>query len=184
MVDRRLASDVERRDRDRSGDPDRIPLRGYDASRLRVTSKSWRYEASGRRPTRASWKGPATPKIVGQARRAVTGFAATAGISAIRLDDIRLCVSEAVATAVMHAFRDGQADGTVNISAEFSPAALTVVVTDDGIGLPPRSDSPALGLGLAIIQSLADSMSAVPLARGGSRRSINFNLVHPRPPTT
>ena len=184
MVDWTLAPDVERRERDCSGVPDGTPLRGYDVSRLRVTSESWRYEASGRTPTRASWTGPAAPKIVGQARRAVTGFAATAGIPAIRLDDVRLCVSEAVTNAVMHAFRDGQPDGTVNISAEFSPAALTVVVTDDGPGLPARSDSPAPGSRLAIIQSLADSMSAVPAARGGTRLSINFNLAHPRPPTT
>jgi anti-sigma regulatory factor (Ser/Thr protein kinase) len=72
------------------------------------------------------------------------------------LSDIRLAVSEAVANAVVHAFRE-RAAGTVTVSLTTSdPGWVEVRVTDDGSGMAPRDDSPGLGLGLPLMRHLAD----------------------------
>lgn len=144
-----------------------------------MTSESIREDLSGVVRTRAFWSGPATPVIVPQAHRAVAGFAAAGGLSGVRLVDIRTCVSEAVTNSVLHAFRDGRTDGVIMVSAQFTRAALLVTVADDGIGFLPRSDSPGLGLGLAIIHMLSDAMTIADRARGGTEVSIAFNLVNP-----
>lgn len=152
------------------------------AARLRMVSQSTRGDRSGIVRTRGFWSGPVGPAIVGQARHAVAGFAATGGVSGVHLDDVRVCVSEAVANAVMHAFRDSVTDGTITISAEFSSHALTVIVADDGIGFLPRSDSPGLGIGLPIISALSESMTIATRTGGGTEVTIAFLLVNPTHP--
>src|SRR6059058_2983966 len=49
---------------------------------------------------------PACPESVAQARHLVSGFAAAAGASERRIEDIRLASSEALTNAVRHAYRD------------------------------------------------------------------------------
>jgi anti-sigma regulatory factor (Ser/Thr protein kinase) len=143
-----------------------------------MISASRREDLPGIVRTRGFWSGPARPVIVAHARQAVAAFAA-AGLSEARSDDLRICVSEAVTNAVVHAFRDGQLDGTITISAEFGRDALTVTVADDGVGFRPRSDSPGVGLGLPTISALADSLTVVTRPRGGTEVSIAFHLAHP-----
>jgi len=51
----------------------------------------------------------------------------------------------------MHAYRDRE-PGTVRIFASVGDGALVVVVvSDDGLGMTPRTDSPGIGLGLSLI---------------------------------
>lgn len=150
--------------------------RTSDAAGLRLTSETRMERSSGHVRTRAFWSGPAAPALVGQTRHAVAGVAAGGGVTGARLDDIRICVSEAVSNAVMHAFRGDQATGTISVSAQLSPEAFTVVVKDDGIGFAPRSDSPGLGMGLAMIATLADTMSITTAAGGGTEVMVTFDL--------
>jgi len=170
-----------------SGAPERddaadgASIRSLATNGLRLTSETWRENASERTRTRAFWSGPAVPELVPQARHAVTGVASTGGVAGSRLADVRTCVSEAVANAVMHAFPGNRTAGTIAVSAEFSPGALTLVVKDDGVGFLPRSDSPGLGMGLPIIASLSDSLSIATAARGGTELSFTFNLTAPDP---
>jgi serine/threonine-protein kinase RsbW len=72
-------------------------------------------------------------------------------IARLRREDIALAVSEAVSNAVKHAYPGRNRDGTVELHARISDAMLEVLVCDDGEGMQPRSASPGLGLGLAVI---------------------------------
>ena len=72
-------------------------------------------------------------------------------------DGVALAVTEAVTNAVMHAYRDRE-PGTVRIFASVGDGALVVVVSDDGPGMTPRTDSPGIGLGLSLIAQLSTTV--------------------------
>jgi serine/threonine-protein kinase RsbW/stage II sporulation protein AB (anti-sigma F factor) len=97
---------------------------------------------------------PAESLSIGRARNAVAEFAQEHGANR---DDVALAVSEAVSNSVIHAFR-GRTAGTVDVDARADGDALVVTIADDGVGVMPNPDSPGLGLGLALIGSLADGM--------------------------
>jgi anti-sigma regulatory factor (Ser/Thr protein kinase) len=104
----------------------------------------------------------ATTDSVTQARRAVRPIAVRAGAD---VHAVSVCVSEAVANAVFHAYRD-RAVGDVRIAAEILDGQLEVRVEDDGMGIVPRPDSPGMGLGLPLIASWADHLDIEPLDPG------------------
>ena len=105
----------------------------------------------------ATWSIPALADEVIGIRRAAVQFARSHGVPDDRLADLRLAISEAVSNAVIHAFRLQELPGTVTLSIDITPERFAeVVVRDDGIGMSPRGDSPGLGLGLSVIESIAD----------------------------
>jgi anti-sigma regulatory factor (Ser/Thr protein kinase) len=73
------------------------------------------------------------------------------------LANIRLAVTEACTNVVVHAYPDGH-EGLLEIFATLQEEKLVVVVRDEGSGIAPRADSPGLGLGLALIASLTESV--------------------------
>jgi serine/threonine-protein kinase RsbW len=104
-----------------------------------------------------SWSIPALADEVTGVRREAMRFARRHGVPEDRLADLRLALSEAVSNAVIHAFRTQELPGTVTVSIDITPAQFAeVIVRDDGIGMSARSDSPGLGLGLSVIDRLAD----------------------------
>jgi anti-sigma regulatory factor (Ser/Thr protein kinase) len=102
---------------------------------------------------------------VSDARRQVLEIALETGMPDAELDAVRLAVSEAVANAVLHGYRDGT-DGDVTVFAEADDRQLKVVVTDEGCGMSPHGGSAGAGLGLPLIAELTETMSVRP-ARGG-----------------
>ena len=94
---------------------------------------------------------PACPQSIARLRHAATAFAGRHGASDSQREDIALAVSEAVSNAVKHAYPGRNRDGTVDLHARIRDASLKVLVCDDGEGMQPRSTSPGLGLGLAVI---------------------------------
>jgi anti-sigma regulatory factor (Ser/Thr protein kinase) len=70
---------------------------------------------------------------------------------------VGIVVSEAVTNVVLHAYRDSES-GRVRVSAFLQDTVLTLVVADDGVGISPNPDSPGLGVGLALIGSLAEHL--------------------------
>jgi serine/threonine-protein kinase RsbW len=94
---------------------------------------------------------PARSQSIARLRHAATAFAGRHGASDSQREDIALAVSEAVSNAVKHAYPGRNEDGTVQLYARISDAMLEVLVCDDGDGMQPRSTSPGLGLGLAVI---------------------------------
>lgn len=118
---------------------------------------------------------PAVPDAVAQARDSLTDFAADAGANAEQLEAIRLATSEAVTNAVMHAYDGGQ-KGNVLVSASYIEDEVWLLVADTGKGLRPRSGSPGLGLGLALIAQLADDFQILSRGSGGTELRLRFRL--------
>jgi anti-sigma regulatory factor (Ser/Thr protein kinase) len=116
---------------------------------------------------------PQSPARVRQALREEL-----AGV-AVDIDAVELAVSEAVANVAVHAYRDDRpagADlGRVRISARIDGDELRVVVSDDGVGMSPRADSPGLGLGLPLIAQLSDGLE-IEQRPTGSRMVIRFRI--------
>jgi serine/threonine-protein kinase RsbW len=106
----------------------------------------------------------------------VVGFAQTVGASGRALDNIALAVSEAAANAAVHAFLGMPGPGSIVVTAESTGALMRVVLTDDGTGLSPRSNSPGLGLGLTIIAQLTETLEIVSGGEGGTELRMEFAL--------
>ena len=126
---------------------------------------------------RARWSALATAESVPQIRQAVVDFACANGIAGERAQDVGLAISEAVANAVVHAYRRHTQPGAVHVSAKAEGDWLEVRVIDDGIGIAPRSDSPGLGLGLPLINRLADQAELRERADGdGTELWMRFHM--------
>lgn len=116
---------------------------------------------------------PAVPVSVRQARDAIAEIAAKAGATNGAVDDIRLCVSEAVANVVRHAYRD---DGGLTIVAERTGHELTVVVRDEGVGLGGFQREGDLGYGLRIIEELTSRFAITSAPNMGTEVRMVFLL--------
>jgi anti-sigma regulatory factor (Ser/Thr protein kinase) len=119
---------------------------------------------------------PAAPPAPGLARRAAAEFAAGEGADKDTLAAIALCVSEAVTNAVLHAYRDSDEPGAVEVEACRPNGFLCLYVRDDGCGLKPRIDSPGLGLGLPLISGAASKVEVRSAAAGGTEVVMRFDL--------
>jgi len=107
-------------------------------------------------------------------RHEVSDFAACAGASESELDSVRLAVSEAVTNVVRHAYCDDR--GLIQVMACVVHGELWVLVDDDGRGLRAPSDSPGLGLGLALIATSADGLDIFERGGGGTAVRMRFAL--------
>lgn len=99
---------------------------------------------------------PARPQNVAVVRHALGGLGEALAVDEQMLSDIKLAVTEACTNVVIHAYSNGE--GPLEIDALIEDRLLTVVVRDHGRGIVPRPDSPGLGLGLALIATLAESL--------------------------
>lgn len=90
-----------------------------------------------------------------------------------RVQDLTLAVSEIVANAVLHAYRDG-GSGAITVAAESFDGGMRVRIVDDGMGLSPRSDSPGAGLGLIIAGNVADHLEIERPEEGGTSVCLTF----------
>ena len=124
---------------------------------------------------------PAKPEYITLGRLALTGIARLRSepVSQEVLGDLKLALTEACTNSVRHAYADG--NGHVEIVYELYEDRLVVEVADEGEGFePPTEPSSALeaeeltegGLGIAIIEALADEFEIRERAEGGS--SLRF----------
>jgi anti-sigma regulatory factor (Ser/Thr protein kinase) len=116
----------------------------------------------------------ARPSSVRAAREAVVGSAAGLGLSRDVLDDIRLCVSEAVANVVRYAYLGGP--GEVHVSCDRFRDGALVVVRDFGFGTasgraPQNGDG---GFGWRIIEALADRYTVKSTPEDGTEVWMSF----------
>jgi serine/threonine-protein kinase RsbW len=112
----------------------------------------------------------AVPENISVARRAVVDYARACKAD---VDRVALAISEAVTNVVRHAYR-GRRAGPVRVKAELDHSDLVVTVADEGRGMEPRTDSPGMGMGLAIIGSVAGGMQLQSSDAGGLAMSIRF----------
>src|SRR4051794_7892627 len=99
---------------------------------------------------------PARAENVAVVRHAFGGLGEALDVPDHALADVKLAVTEACTNVVVHAY--GEAEGPMGVSAALRDGRLTVVVSDEGLGIVPRPDSPGLGLGLPLIATLAESL--------------------------
>jgi anti-sigma regulatory factor (Ser/Thr protein kinase) len=125
----------------------------------------------------ASWTIPAVADQVGFVRQSVAEFALGHGVGKPVADGVRLAVSEALTNVIMHAYRHDADLGTATVSVTVSPTRgiLEITVSDDGIGLQPRADSPGIGLGLPLIRQLTDQFDHRRSAAGGTELWMCFS---------
>ncbi len=117
----------------------------------------------------------ATPSNVRTARVAV-GEAAAEHMQSDRLvDDVRLCVSEAVTNVVRHAY--GTKRGAVQVVVEREDGELVVAVRDDGMGLTAsRRRGKSDGFGLKIIDKIATRHTIASAPKTGTEIRMVFEL--------
>lgn len=72
-----------------------------------------------------------------------------------------LIVTELVINSLKHAFPGQNQHGSINVSFTSDGKAWTLVVADDGIGMPKNEDDRKPGLGTGIVEALASQLGAV-----------------------
>ena len=117
----------------------------------------------------------AEPAAASRARHAAVALAGRLGADAEARDSIAVAVTEAVANVIVHAYRDDRR-GQVEVALRGCGNCLEVVVTDAGVGMRPRDDSPGLGLGLGLMAALADVFEVTPSNAGGTAVRLGFRL--------
>jgi serine/threonine-protein kinase RsbW len=118
---------------------------------------------------------PAVPASCGRARDEIR--AALEGL-AVDMAAVALAASEALTNAVVHAYRHRETphpEDRVNVRVTADADGVWVSVTDEGVGMSPREDSPGLGLGLHVIQNLTDQLMIVQ-GEPGTRVHMRFSL--------
>ena len=132
--------------------------------------------ASGARALRFHNAYPAVPESVAAVRAALQSFAKRCRLPPNTIEAITLAASEAATNVVVHAYREVERPGEIEVAAALAADELWVIITDAGSGLRPRPDSPGLGLGLAIIAQVADGVDLVRPAAGGLELRMRFAL--------
>ena len=90
-------------------------------------------------------------------------------VSGETVETVLLATSEAVTNVVLHAYPAPDASGSIEVVAAVVPDEVWVIVADRGAGMTPRTASPGLGLGLAIIAQVADELELL-------RRDVGLEL--------
>ncbi|WP_027626912.1 anti-sigma F factor [Clostridium lundense] len=102
------------------------------------------------------------------ARVAVAAFASQLDPTIDEITDVKTAVSEAVTNSIIHGY--GNEQGTVKIQAFIEGREITVIVSDNGIGIDnvqlamqplytSRPDLERSGMGFTVMESFMDSLS-------------------------
>ncbi len=124
----------------------------------------------------------AEPSSVRTAREALAEAALEVGLSESVVDDLRLCVSEAVTNVVRHAYSDGVGDVLVTLEAVGD--GVLVVVRDFGLGSGTHFVSrpgDEGGFGWKIIRTLTDAYTITTPHEGGTEVAMSFGAQAPGP---
>jgi serine/threonine-protein kinase RsbW len=118
----------------------------------------------------------ARPASVVRVRRALVAYAASVGGDDDLQAAVALAASEAASNAVLHAFV-GREPGELHVAADRHDGQLVITICDEGRGMVPRTDSPGLGMGLALMAHLAESCEVQEPAHGeGTCVTLRFDL--------
>jgi anti-sigma regulatory factor (Ser/Thr protein kinase) len=120
---------------------------------------------------------PAYPSQVPVIRRAVTDIATGWGAGDETLLRIGLAVTEAATNVVVHAYRRPPHDADrIYVRVRRDGLGLVLAVRDTGVGMGPRTDSPGLGLGLALMAHEAERCEIRAAEGGGTEVLLRFEL--------
>jgi serine/threonine-protein kinase RsbW len=120
----------------------------------------------------------AHPLTVGELRAELLAYANRAGACPECCEAVALAASEAITNVVVHAYVDRSEPGAVIVEAwADDDGQLMVKVCDEGVGMVPRTDSPGLGMGLALIAQMADDFRVADRPQEpGAIVSMRFSL--------
>ncbi len=112
------------------------------------------------------------PANIAPVRRAVEAFAAKCNFDEPSRHDIGLCVNEALANVIRHAYQNA-ADQPILITADFADPLMHITIRDwgksiDASKLPaaPRDPLKPGGIGLICLRQLMDEIKFTPLDEG------------------
>ena len=116
----------------------------------------------------------AEPRSLTRLRAALSDF-----LEAVRAPedlrfDVTLAVSEAANNVLQHAFRQRAEPGTLTVAAVARGGEIRVIVSDDGLGLAPRPDSPGAGVGLPLMARLSHDLVVAKEERGGTTVTMTW----------
>ncbi len=113
------------------------------------------------------------PESVTLVRAGLKGFGKLLDLDAELLDDLQMVASEACNNVVLHAYPQGRGPLDVEIAA--TRGGVRVVVRDHGTGIEPGPPDPnANGLGLLVMESLADDTEILSGPDGGTEVRLSF----------
>lgn len=124
--------------------------------------------------TRLDLSAEAVPESVRPIRRRVAEIAQDAGAEPSQADEVGLCVGEAVANAVRHAYVDRPGDVAVLVQVDEDEHELVAMVRDRGKGMTARSDSD--GFGLHIIETLSRDVAISSQPNRGTTVRMSFGI--------
>ena len=111
----------------------------------------------------------ARPECIRPLRDAVASLARETGLSSVQVYAVKLCVGEAIANAVVHAYPERER-GTIDVSVREVGDEFAVLVADHGRKRvhQPRHSGDEGGLGLAFISRLMDGCTFTAASDGTS----------------
>lgn len=120
---------------------------------------------------------PNRPENVLVVRQALSGVAECLALNAIESNDVNTAATEACNNVVAHAYEGGE--GLLEVDVYAGADALTVIVRDHGIGMPPPHEREREegygGLGLTVIDSLSRGVEFAEAAGGGTEVRMKFD---------
>ena len=117
----------------------------------------------------------AVPGSLAPIRAALVHYAHGLGASRRTRDALALAVTEAAANAIVHGYPDGPGD--IAIEAWLvEPRVVRVIVRDDGCGMQSDHASSGAGLGLPLIEQLAEDVANNSTPGAGTEISMDFAL--------
>jgi anti-sigma regulatory factor (Ser/Thr protein kinase) len=118
----------------------------------------------------------ATPDEVSHARHAVTVLCEELGLDDDVVERVTIAVNEACTNCVLHAYEAEPEGSTYMLETRLEHDALFVVVHDCGLGVARRGRTAGLGLGLGMrmIEAMADDTSVESQPGRGTRVAMRF----------
>jgi serine/threonine-protein kinase RsbW len=115
------------------------------------------------------------PETLTLVRGMLGGIAELLAIDLELLDDLKTAVSEACNNVVLHAY--GGEVGPMQVRLYLGADRIRVAVRDSGVGISPRGAEEPLttGVGLPVIQALADDVQFARPADGGTEIEMEFS---------
>jgi len=111
------------------------------------------------------------PALLAPIRRAIEAFCESSGFSECAVCETGLCVNEALANIMRHAYA-GAKNRPVLLEANFVEGLLQITLRDWGNGKDPSAAPPKIdpltpgGLGLVCLRSMMDEMTYTPQPDG------------------
>lgn len=120
------------------------------------------------------------PEAIAGLRAHAVAFAAEHGAGEETRQSVALAVSEMLTNVVVHAYAGGE-PGPMTLVCRNESGRLVFAVSDEGVGITAREDSPGVGFGLSMVGALVDSLD-VAARQDGPGTVVTMSLGSPVQP--